>query len=138
MPDRDQPRWARRVLRVMRGLMYAFTGLTCGFAMTLTPESVEGALGMAATYGWGSVGLGSSLACLAGVVLGRYRLELGFVWFAAAAMSVYVVAVWWLVLRETTPTGAAFLTVGVLALAYRGFELQAYASKLRRLHYRRP
>lgn len=122
----------------MRGLMYVFTGLTCGFAMTLTPESVEGALGMAATYGWGIAGLGSSLACLAGVVLGRYRLELGFVWFAAAAMSVYVMAVWWLVLRETTPTGAAFLTVGVLALAYRGFELQAYASKLRRLHYRRP
>lgn len=130
--------WARRVLRVMRGLLYAFTALTCAFAITLTPASVESALGMAATYGWGFVGLGSSLACLVGVVLGRYRLELGCVWFAAAAMSVYVMAVWWLVLRETTPTGAAFLTVGVLALAYRGVELQAYASKLRRMHYRRP
>lgn len=123
------------MLRVMRGLLYVFTALTCGFALAMPPPSIEGALGANMTYGWASLGLVCAVGCLTGVVLNRYRVELGFVWFTVAAVSMYVVTVWALVGSGTTPTGASGLTVAVLGLAYRGFELQAHASKLRRQHY---
>lgn len=118
----DSPPWAKWAQRVALSLRYGFTAVVGGLATQLTSHGATAQLA-------GYVILASSLVCLLGVSLHRYRLE----WVALSPLVAALAAT--AVMMSGRVSGVVAFLIAALAatLLDRIVHLTRVAMRLRRL-----
>lgn len=124
------PREARR-LRGILALAYSATTWAGLAALIWTPRTIQGAIGLAITYGWATLAITGGATGIWAVTRDRWRIERWSAPLAAGGAFTYAVAVWSLVITETSGRAAqaAWVTVVALMLTYRALEVWAVASR---------
>lgn len=124
------PREARR-LRGVLALAYAATAWAGIAALIWTPTTITSAIGILVTYSWATLAvLGGSVGVWA-VARDQWRTERWSAPLAVGGAVTYAVAVWSLVITETSGRAAqaSWITVVALLLIYRVLEVWAAASR---------
>lgn len=139
MPDRDiPPRW-RRLLRIMRAVLYTCVICAGVGGLIWRPTTIAGTIGEPLTVWWTMLAATGGLAALTGVVSGRWQVEALATWVAVGGLIGYAIAVWGIV-SQGSPTrlAQAFVVTGLtVAVAEQGVRLAAHAAKLRAMTPRR-
>lgn len=135
MPYVEHPTWARRLLHVLRALLYSICVVMGMGAVWLTPQSVSSRLPGALTDVWGLLAVAGAVGCLTGALARRYRWELTTLPLLIGAVVIYAWTSWDAVTDTITRTANAAAVTGlVLALAIRYVDLLVVRSRLRRQH----
>ena len=129
------PRDARR-LRGVLALGYAATAWAGLSALVWTPTTISGAVGVLMTYAWATLALAGGAIGIWAVTRDQWRIERWSAPLAAGGAVTYAVAVWSLVITETSGRAAqaSWITVVALLLVYRVLEVWAVASRDRASH----
>lgn len=126
----------RRFVKVSLSASWLFAAAAGLSAVILSPNTIISELGpwLTEISGW-MLGTAAITAML-GVAGARYRWEWFASWFAAAALSPYLVTVWALTLTgEPTRSTQAFLVTSLLSFFItRAVLCSAHAAKLREVH----
>lgn len=130
MPDRDLPRWARALGRLICAVSYLLAILVAIGdrwlpAVTITGSTTPAQVAVTSA----AMGLLGVLGFV-GVLLHRWRWE----WVPASALAVLLLVraapVWWsLADVPTRLSAAAMMTLGALCLAKRALDLWVFATK---------
>lgn len=136
MSFRHLPPAQGRRLRGILALAYAATAWAGIAALIWTPTTIAGAIGVLVTYAWAALAvLGGSVGIWA-VARDQWRTERWSAPLAAGGAVTYAVAVWSLVITETSGRAAqaSWITAVALLLVYRVLEVWAVASRDRTTH----
>lgn len=135
MPYPQTPVWARRVLSVLRALLYGMSVVMGVGAVWLTPVTVSERLPAVLTDAWGVLAVGGALGCLTGALTRRYRWELTSLPLLIGATLIYALTVWDIATDAPTRTAqAAAITSLMLAFSIRYVDLLIVRGRLRREH----
>jgi len=138
MPYVEQPIWARRLLHMLRALLYGICLVMGIGAVWLTPQSVSIRLPGTLTDIWGMLAVAGAVGCLCGALMRRYRWELTSLPLLIGAVVIFAWTIWDAVADTPTRTAqAAAVTSLLLALAIRYVDLLVVRSRLRQQHDRR-
>lgn len=138
MPYVEHPTWARRLLYVLRALLYGLCLVMGVGAVWLTPQSVSIRLPGFLTDVWGVLAVVGSVVCLIGALVRRYRWELTALPLLAGAAVIYAWTIWDAVPDTPTRTAqAGAVSSLLLALAIRYVDLLVVRWRLRRQHDQR-
>lgn len=135
MPYLEHPRWARRLLHTLRGVLYGMCLVMGIGAVWLTPQTVSSRLPGVLTDVWGLFAVVGALGCLIGALTRRYRWELTSLPLLAGAVLIYAWTIWDIVTDQLTRTAqASAITALLVALAIRYVDLLVVRARLRRQH----
>ena len=126
----------RRYVLITLSLYWLLVAAGGSTSIVFEPNRITESMGEYTTNAWGTVVLISGLAAVVGVTFRRYRIEWIAAWMAAAGISPYVLAIWWLV-ADGEPfrlTQGFMMTALLVSFLKRAMSCSAHAAKMRELH----
>ena len=126
----------RRYVLITLSLYWLLVAAGGSTSIVFEPNRITESMGEYTTNAWGTVVLISGLAAVVGVTFRRYRIEWIAAWMAAAGISPYVLAIWWLV-ADGEPfrlTQGFMMTALLVSFLKRATSCSAHAAKMRELH----
>lgn len=94
MPYLRHPRWARRILYVLRAILYALALAMGAGAVWWTPVTVSERMPAIVTDAWGLIALAGGALCITGALRTRYRFELTGLPLLVGATVIYAITIW--------------------------------------------